>query len=119
MRCLKRNQKPFHYALFLRKEKREQGHGYKLIYGEPVAVKGNISPANGTTSVEQFGSDVDYDRVIVLDDPDCPIDEKSLLFIDVVPSRNNDGDYVYDYVVKKLARSLNSVAVAISKVKVS
>ena len=80
---------------------------------------GNISPAAGSTNAEQFGSNLDYDKVIVIDDPHCPIDENAILFIDVEPEKNNDGDYIYDYIVKKVARSINSVSIAISRVVVS
>lgn len=117
MRCLERNKRTFYYALF--SERVREGNGYRSVYSEPVALRGNISPATGSAHVEQFGNNVVYDKVIVLDNPDCPIDENSILFIEVEPELNAVGDYVYDYIVKKVARSLNSVSIAISKVKVS
>lgn len=117
MKCLNRNKVPFYYALFLRKE--QSGNGYKPVYGEAVASRANISRATGNASVEQFGTNIEYDRVIYLDDVNCPIDENTILFIDVEPERNDNGDYIYDYIVKKVSRSLNSVSIAISKVKVS
>ena len=117
MRCLQRNKTPFYYAPFVSRER--VGNGYKPVYGDPVAMRGNISPATGSTSVEQFGNNVEYDKVIVIDDPNCPIDENSILFVEVEPTTNASGDYVYDYIVKRVARSLNSVSIAISKVKVS
>lgn len=117
MRCLERNKRTFYYALF--SERVREGNGYIPVYSEPVALRGNISPATGSAHVEQFGNNVEYDKVIVLDNPDCPIDENSILFIEVEPELNSVGDYVYDYIVKKVARSLNSVSIAISKVKVS
>lgn len=117
MRCLNRNKRPFFYALYEGKEKYQ--HSYRPVYSHPILTTGNISPANGTTSVEQFGNNIDYDKVIVLDDINCPIDENSILFVDVIPAKNEDDDYVYDYKVRKVARSLNSVSIAISKVKIS
>lgn len=117
MRCLRRNKTPFWYALFREKERVKGGH--RPIYEDAVRMTGNISPAKGAAYAEPFGSDLQYDRVIVLDDPKCPIDENTILFIDVEPSRNTDGDYIYDYVVKKVARSLNSVSIAVSRVSVS
>lgn len=117
MKCLLRNKTKFYYAPYLRKER--LGSGYKPIYGEAVEESGNISPATGSTSVEQFGNNVEYDKVIVLDDTACPIDENSILFVDIEPTKNSNDDYVYDYIVKKIARSLNSVSIAISKVNVS
>ena len=119
MRCLKRNKRLFYYAPFLRRDTPEKGYGNKPVYGDAVAMRGNISPASGSIHAEQFGGSVDYDKVIVLDDPACQIDENAILFIDVEPTRNNNGDYIYDYVVKKVARSLNSVSIAVSRVVVS
>lgn len=119
MKCLQRNLVKFYYAPYLRKEKTDKGYGYKLIYGEPVECYGNISPATGNTSAEQFGNNVEYDKVIVLDDPNIPVDESTVFFIEVTPQKNADDIYIYDYIVKKIARSLNSVSIAISKVKVS
>ncbi|MBQ3265207.1 MAG: hypothetical protein IJH07_05465 [Ruminococcus sp.] len=119
MRCMKRNQKLFYYAPYLRRETPDKGYGYSAVYGDAVAMRGNISPATGSANAEQFGNNIEYDRVIVLDDPDCPIDENAILFIDVEPTKNDDGNYVNDYIVKKVARSLNSVSIAISRVVVS
>lgn len=119
MRALKRNKVKFYYAPFVERQRSEKGYGFRVIYGEAVAEMGNISPATGTTSVEQFGNNIDYDKVIVLDNPDTPIDESSILFLEIAPEKNTDGDYIYDYIVKKVARSLNSASIAISKVNVS
>lgn len=117
MRCLKRNKRPFYFAPYLRKEK--YGHTYRLIYGDAVRLMGNISASKGTAETEQFGINLDYDKVIVLDDPECPIKENSILFINIEPNRNGEGDYIYDYIVKKVAPSLNSVSIAIKRVDVS
>ena len=119
MKCLKRNQRTFYFAPFLRKEKLDKGYGYKPIYGDLVMLRGNISAGTGETSAEQFGNNIEYDKVIVLDDPHVAINESSILFIDVMPDKNDKGDYIYDYIVKKIAPSLNSVSIAISRVTVS
>lgn len=117
MRCLKRNKRPFYFAPYLRKKK--YGHTYRPIYGDAVSLMGNISASKGTAETEQFGINLDYDKVIVLDDPECPIKENSILFINIEPNRNGEGDYIYDYIVKKVAPSLNSVSIAIKRVDVS
>ena len=59
--------------------------------------------------------------MIVIADPKFPIDEYSILWVDSMPEVKEDGttDTPHDYVVKKVARSLNSVSIAISKVNVS
>ena len=69
--------------------------------------------------VEQFGNFISYDKVIVTDDLTCPIDENTVLFIDKSPEYDDDGNPLYDYIVKRVARSLNSISYAVSKVTVS
>ena len=68
----------------------------------------------------QFGESESYDKVIVLDNLKSPINEYSILWVDTLPHLNDDGttDTPHDYIVKKVARSLNSVSIAISKVNV-
>lgn len=121
MRCLTRNKVLFYYALYAGRkpvyETDEYGNQiqtseYAVEYGAPVACRGNISPASGVTATEVFGGSEGYDSIIMLDDPHTPIDEYSVLWIEVKPSES------YNYVVKKVARSLNSVAIAVSKVNV-
>ena len=79
MKCLERNKTEFYYALFVDDEPGKDEYGNesgepRIIYSEPVLAKANISPATGVSQVEQFGKDLKYDKVIVLDDTDCPID---------------------------------------------
>lgn len=124
MKCLERNKTEFYYALFVDDEPGKDEYGNesgepRIIYSEPVLAKANISPATGVSQVEQFGKDLKYDKVIVLDDTDCPIDENTVLFVDKLPARDKDGNLLFDYIVKKIAKSLNSVSIAISKVDVS
>ena len=124
MKCLERNKTPFYYCLYQGEVYATDGEGYEtgektISYSDPVLLHGNISPARGNISVEQFGNNVQYDKVIVLDDPTCPIDEHSVLFIDKAPAFDESETPLFDYIVKKVARSLNSVSIAISKVEVS
>lgn len=116
MRTLKKNQVKFGYALFDREEVvlDEYGNetGTQVIHKEPVYAYGNISSANGDASIVQFGTDVAYDKVIVVESTE--IDENSILWVDTI-----DLSKPYDYVVKQVSKSLNSVSIAISKVKVS
>ena len=119
MKLLKRNLTPFYYCLYTGKTPVTSGEyetGESVVtYSEPVLMKGNISPASGQSQIEQFGNLEQYDKVIVVDDMDCPIDETSMLYVDVTPGEGR----TYDYTVKKVAKSLNYIAYAISKVKVS
>ena len=125
MRCLDRNKKKFFYALYEKKIPMVDDNGHKtgeydLVFGKPVALKGNISSSRGETVTRQFGEDLSYDRVIVLDNPMCPINEYSILWIDTKPVLKKDGstDTPHDYVVTKVAPSINSTAIAVSKVVV-
>ena len=121
MRCMVRNKTTFYYALYIDKTEIIDEYGnhtgeYEITYSEPIKALGNISSARGETQVRQFGESESYDKVIVLDNPNTPIDEYSILWVDTLPHSNENTPH--DYVVKKVARGLNSVSIAISKVNV-
>ena len=125
MRTLHRNKVRFFYANYVDKDPVLDKDGYQtgeyeVIYSNPVEAKGNVSPARGEATTRQFGDDVSYDRVIVIGDAKFPISESSVLWIDVLPEILEDGttDTQYDYIVKQVAPSLNSVSIAVSKVPV-
>lgn len=119
MRTLIRNQVAFYYAQYVGKKELKDEYGnlsgeYEIIYGEPIKAFGNVSSAQGEIQTRQFGESETYDKVIVLENPSAPIDEYSILWVDKTPDNNSP----HDYVVKKVARSMNSVSIAISKVSV-
>ena len=134
MRCLARNKKIFFYALHDNRQtelKDEYGNAtgqYQVYYTDPIEMYGNVSAAQGEIESRQFGESETYDKVILLEDPNAPIDEYAILWVDSLPELTEDGHLVlndkgevktpHDYIVKKVARSLNSVSVAISKVTV-
>ena len=125
MRCLTRNKRKFYYASYIGETEITNEYGnvtgeYEVSYGKAVEAFGNISAAQGEMQNRQFGESESYDKVIVLDDNDTPIDEYSILWVDTLPHLNDDGstDTPHDYVVKKVARSLNGVSIAIGKVDV-
>ena len=134
MRCMSRNKVDYYYALYEGKEPIIDEYGnntgeYEVKHGNPVKSSANISAAKGETQTRQFGENVSYDKVIVIDDTSSPIDENSILWIDIVPELDNegalalnaDGEVItpHDYIVKKVAKSLNSVSYAVSKVSVT
>ncbi len=133
MRCMERNKVEFWYAPYAGHTHRVDEYGNELnetevSYGNPVKCKGNISAARGETLSRLFGESEGYDKVIVLDDPRTPITEYAVLWVDSTPVVNGDGSLTtdeneeilspWDYIVKKVARSLNSVSIAITKVNV-
>ncbi len=139
MKCLERNKQTFYYCLFKEKipildEYANETGQEIVVYEDPVMLRASISPASGQSITEQFGNLENYDKVIVTDWMDCPIDENSVLFIDKAPEfteveyneetaittvEANIQIPVYDYVVRRVAKSLNVIRIAVSKVKVS
>ena len=110
---MKRNQIPFWYALYTGKQAVVDENNYetgeqKMTYSNPVKSAANISPARGESLARQFGDNVDYDRVMVMEA--SPINEYSVLWVETVPqleldgslSVDNSGNVVtpWDYVVK-------------------
>jgi hypothetical protein len=125
MRCLLKNKRPVYYSLFEGTQLGYDDNGLeyfspKLIYGDPVKIMVNVSPARGKVDDEQFGLNDRYDKVIVTDDMNIPVDNASRLWVDTVPEINSDGstDTPHDYVVTKVAKGLYSVSIAITKVSV-
>lgn len=119
MRELKRNKTTIRYALFVRNDPilDEDGNDtaeVKPIYTEPVELSINVSPNTGESATRQFGTTLDYDRTLVICDRSLPINENSVMWVD-----ETDTTKPYDYVVKKVAPSLNSLQIAIKKVEVT
>ena len=125
MRCMVRNKQKFYYASYIDTNELTDEYGnktgeYEVIYGNPIETKGNISGEQGEILIRQFGESERYDKVIVLDNVDTEINEYSILWVDTLPLLNDDGttSTPHDYIVKKVAKTINSVAIAISKVNV-
>lgn len=125
MKAMERNKKKFWYALYERSEPilDEDGNevGEQSVYGNPVMEKGNISAARGSTENDLFGVNAVYTKTINPMPNNCPIDESSILWIEVEPVIEEDGRTVtsHDYVVSQVAESLNHKAYAISRVDVT
>lgn len=124
MRCMAKNKQKFYYCLFQSKvpntdsQGRKTG-GYRTVYGDAVEAMGNISAATGESQAEVFGSMEDYDKVIVVDNAGPVMDENTVLFVDKSPAYGKDGTPLFDYTVKRVARSLNSISYAIRKAEVT
>lgn len=121
MKTLKRNQTTIYYANYESTEATtvvdEYGNplesGEKMVVRtDPIAIDLVVSPASGVIADEMFGGLQDYDRILVTE-KGCPIDEYSVLWIEAPITES------HDYIVKKVAKSLNFVAYAVSRVEVS
>ena len=126
MRCMTRNKRTLYYAKYIGEYEitDEYGHStgeYSLTYGKPIKMSGNVSAAQGEIQSRQFGESESYDKVITLENMNAPIDEYSILWVDTLPHLNADGttDTPHDYIVRRIAKSLNGVSIAIRKVDVS
>ena len=126
MRGLVRNKTPFYYALYDHKEQLIDEYGnpvgeYTVYYDKPSKCYGNISAGYGLAQTQEFGESVACDKVIVVCDTNLPIDEYSVLWIDTPPDIDAKGYATspHDYIVKKVAKRLNVVSIAISRVNVS
>ena len=123
MKILNRNKRKFFYCLYSEQAVQYDEYGNEtseplITYGTAVPMYANISQATGQSNTEMFGNLESYDKVIVTDDMECPIDENSVLFIDKEPEYR-DNIPVYDYIVRRVAKSLNCVAIAVRKVTVA
>lgn len=123
MKLMKRNLKPVYYCLYadrvpLLDDDGNETSEQRIVYGEPVKLMCSVSPATGYAQANMFGNLESYDKVLITDDMTCPIDENTVLFVDKEPEFR-DGKPIFDYTVRRVAKSLNAISYAVSKVKVS
>lgn len=124
MRLMQRNLTTIYYCLYQGKTAITDDDGYEtgeseITYGTATGIKANVSAATGYAQTETFGNLDDYDKVIVIDDMSCPIDENTVLFVDKIPEYDSASKPLYDYTVRRVAKSLNVISIAVRKVKVS
>lgn len=139
MRTLARNKRKFSYctltgtAPLYDSDGRSTGET-RAVYADAVERLANISQATGYAQSEQFGQLDGYDKVIVFEDPNTPITESTVLFVDKEPEYRTESVFVmengaltaktiseplFDYTVRRVSRSINSVSIAATKVRVS
>ena len=142
MRLMQRNLKPLWYSLYRGNFKILDSDGYEtgekeIIYDDPVKIMCNVSPATGQAEQEQFGVIENYDKIVMTDDMTCPINENTILYIEEDPKRvamlkiqfavNPFGDLAFkskvtnhhEYVVRRVAKSLNHISYGVSEVRTS
>jgi hypothetical protein len=114
MRGLNRNMRKVYYCNHSKTEYTK--NGTVVSYSDAKSVKASVSASKGISQTELFGNLQNYDKTMIVHDANCPIDENTVLFVDKLPEFDEDGAPLNDYVIVKVARSLNAVAYAISKV---
>ena len=129
MKQLKRNKQRFYYALentddLVEEILDENGQGtgeYAPKRLDPIEVWGNIATPTGFTNIEKFGNIVSYDIVITLEDRDTPINESTVLWVYTNPNNVDDNGNAepWDFMVRRVARSLNSATLQCAQAKVN
>ena len=117
MRCAYRNSRLFKYQHLLNTSAElvdidgnftgESGP----LYGEVQTGRANITQAKGKAAQAAFGIDLQYDKVLITD-KDYGLKESSRLWVDDLDAEKPD------YIIKRIAQSINSYTIAISKVSV-
>lgn len=125
MRTLERNKQIFYYANIDSTAQATDEYGNEtgetnITYTAPVAFMANISAARGTADLDAFGINANYTKQIVTDNLTIPVDKSTILWIGVEPDENGEaGTVKHNYVVVAVAKSLNSVTIAVKEVSVS
>ena len=91
----------------------------EVVYSKPITFMAHISGARGSSQVEMFGTDISYDKTIIITKQEFDkfkITENSVLFVDMQPSYDGNTPK-YNYRVSRIAQTINEVAIAISKVR--
>lgn len=126
MRTLRRNKQKIYYALYSAKTDAIDAQGFFTgesvkTYGDPVALKINVSPAEKNLTIEPFGTATDYSHTMVTCDMDCPIDEETILWIGKEPYTDDNPPVLtaHNYRVVRVAKSLNNIMYAIREAEIS
>lgn len=126
MRSMTRNRRVFYYAsldsVIMGQDSDGNYTEENYTYSEPVKCEGVITAANGEAVTQLFGANERYDKVILLNLGENYLAIGSVLWVDTMPDideKTGKTGTPYDYIVVKVAESLNFVNVAIRKVNVS
>lgn len=85
--------------------------------GTPAAFYPSVSMARGEAQGAYFGVNLDYDRVLTIDDPAFEVGEADVLWIDAEVG-DPEAPNPHDYIVKKVARKGDYTVIAVSHVEV-
>lgn len=118
MRNLNRNRRLIYYALRTGEVANIDEYGNETgettpTYGNAIELRCNVSAAAGTDVVEAFGNFTNYSRTICVSDPNCPIDEDSIVWFGVQPPEP------HNYIIVRKADSKNGILYALREVTVT
>ena len=131
MMCLYQNTQEVAYALYIGKEEIIDSAGnrtgtYRNIYSDPIIARMNVSAARMSAELEEFGINTPYNRTIVTDDMTTDFSTDTVFWVGISPYKTEliNGEEVqrvvpHNFVVLRVARSLNSTTLAVKEVDVS
>ena len=115
MRLLERDKKPFWYANYIGREMLTEGQNYtgerSTEYDTPAQAFGTFSDSTGAATPRDFGTYIDYDYVIHMDQGACPFDENAAIWL----KHSTDEDP--DFRVLRIAELQTYTAVAIRQLR--
>lgn len=115
MRNLQRNQRELHYAVPTGTEPILDEYGndtleVRTVYGAPIRLMASISANVGQESIEVFGSQTEYSRMVTVAGADCPLKEGCPVWFGSTTDKPNN------YKVVKVADSKNGFLIALQEV---
>lgn len=126
MRSMTRNRRIFYCASLEGVSMSQDADGNyveeQYTYSNPVKHEGVFSVASGEAVTQLFGANEIYDKIITLNLGEDYLAVGSVLWVDTMPvidEVTGKTDTPYDYVVVRIANSLNFINIAIRKVNVS
>jgi hypothetical protein len=83
----------------------------------PEAFYPSVTLARGEAEGAYFGLNLDYDRVLTVDDPAFEVGEADVLWVDAEVG-DTEAPNPHDYIVRKVARKGSYTVIAVSRVEV-
>lgn len=116
MKLLEIDLQPFWYAQYQERTMIMSGDGlptgeYSLGYGDPVQAYGTFSKNDGAATPREFGTFIDYDYIIHIEDDVCPFDEFAAIWKGINPTEPPN------FRVVKIHESRSHTAVAIRQLR--
>ena len=115
MRSLQRNMRKLYYAIPVGEKAILDDYGndtleVEIEYSDPVELYANVSANVGQEAVNVFGSLTGYNRTVTYSGMSCPLVEGCIVWF------NTDVTGPHNYVVIKVADSVNGYVIALREV---
>lgn len=116
MKLIERDLKTFYYAAYndrqmIYEDGIPTGESAKG-YGDPVEMRGTFTTALGRATEREFGTFIDYDFVIHIEEETCPFDENAAIWL---PGTDPTGEH--DAKVTRISESASHTAIAVKKIR--